>query len=281
MYKPMHGWLFLAPALIFILVFSIIPSFIAFGLSFTEYNVFTPVKWVGLQNYREVLQDQEFWKTLKNTLTYWLMTTPFLATLPVFVAVLVNRRLPGINAYRLIYYFPVLVSVTVTAIIWGWMFQRDGIMNYFLSLFGVAPVRWLTRRNTVMPSLAIVTIWQGLGYYMLFYLAGLQNIDTSLYEAADLDGANGWQKIIYVTFPLLRPIVFFVAVVSTMAALKEFTLMMNMTGGGPLGASKTVVFLVFETAFEYLEMGYASAISFLLFVVIMALTLINKRALDR
>ena len=108
-------------------------------------------------------------------------------------------------------------------------------MNYFLSLFGVAPVRWLTRRNTVMPSLAIVTIWQGLGYYMLFYLAGLQNIDTSLYEAADLDGANGWQKIIYVTFPLLRPIVFFVAVVSTMAALKEFTLMMNMTGGGQLG----------------------------------------------
>jgi putative chitobiose transport system permease protein len=271
----------MAPALIIMLAFSIIPSFMALGLSFTDYNVFQKAQWVGLDNYRTILRTGEFWNVLRNTLSYWLLVTPVLVTVPVFVAALVNREMPGIKFYRLLFYFPVLVSVVITALIWGWMFQSNGILNYLLGLIGLGPVRWLTRRTTVLPSLALVTIWQGLGYYMLFYLAGMQSISLDVYEAAELDGATNWKKHIYITFPLLRPVIFFTTVISTMAALKEFTLMMTMTGGGPIGASKTVVYLVFEEAFENLEMGYASAISFLLFAVILVLTIINKTTLDK
>ena len=280
MYKPVHAWVFLAPALIFMLTFSIVPSFMALGLSFTDYNVFHQAKWVGIANYKTILRTGEFWSVLRNTISYWLLVTPFLVTVPVFIAALVNRELKGMKFYRLIFYFPVLVSVVVTALIWGWMFQSNGILNYLLGLLGMAPVKWLTRKTTVMPSLALVTIWQGLGYYMLFYLAGMQSISTDVYEAAELDGATNWKKHIYITFPLLKPVIFFTTVISTMAALKEFTLMMTMTGGGPIGASKTVVYLVFEQAFQNLQMGYASAISFLLFAVILVLTIINKTTLD-
>lgn len=281
MYRPSHAWLFMAPALIIMLAFSIIPSFMALGLSFTNYNVFHKAQWVGLDNYRTVLQSGEFWNVLRNTLVYWLLVTPVLVTIPVFIAALVNRDMPGMKFYRLLFYFPVLVSVVITALIWGWMFQSNGIFNYLLGLVGLGPVKWLTRKTTVLPSLALVTIWQGLGYYMLFYLAGMQNISLEVYEAAELDGATNWKKHVYITFPLLKPTIFFTTVISTMAALKEFTLMMTMTSGGPIGASKTVVYLVFEEAFENLEMGYASAISFLLFAVILVLTIINKTTLDR
>ncbi|HBG76378.1 MAG TPA: lactose ABC transporter permease, partial [Clostridiales bacterium] len=211
----------------------------------------------------------------------WVLVTPALSILSIFLAVLVNRKMKGVSVYRLIYYFPVLVSVVVTAMLWKWMFQEDGIMNYLLSIFNIAPAKWLTSKSMVMPSLAIVTIWQGLGYYMLFYLAGLQSISEELYEAADLEGAGFWKKQFYITFPLLRPVIFFVVVVSTMSAFKEFTMMLTMTKGGPIGSSKTVVYMIYEKAFEQLDMGYASAISFALFLIILVLTLINQKFLDK
>lgn len=281
MYKSVHAWAFLAPAGILLLTFSLLPAAAALLLSFTNYNIFESAEWVGLSNYKEILQDSDFWRAMFNTFYYWILVTPALAVLPVFLAVLVNQALIGVKVFRLIYYFPALVSVVVTAFLWGWMFQSEGVFNYILSLFGWGPVGWLTSKYVVMPSLAIVTVWQGLGYYMLFYLAGLQSVPDDLYEAADLDGAGFWRKHISITFPMLKPVIFFVAVVSTMSAFKEFTLMLTMTEGGPLGASTTVVYLVFEQAFQQLDMGYASAISFILFLVILLLTLMNKRSLDR
>jgi len=281
MYKAHHAWLFLAIPGILLLVFTVIPTVAALFLSFTNYNVFSPVDWVGLANYKQLIHDSNFWSAMKNTLTYWVLVTPALSILSIFLAVLVNRKMKGVSVYRLIYYFPVLVSVVVTAMLWKWMFQEDGIMNYLLSIFNIAPAKWLTSKSMVMPSLAIVTIWQGLGYYMLFYLAGLQSISEELYEAADLEGAGFWKKQFYITFPLLRPVIFFVVVVSTMSAFKEFTMMLTMTKGGPIGSSKTVVYMIYEKAFEQLDMGYASAISFALFLIILVLTLINQKFLDK
>lgn len=281
MYKTYHAWLFLLIPGIFILAFTLIPAVAALVLSFTNYNVFSPVNWTGLENYLKLFQDKSFWSAMKNTVTYWLLVTPALTILPILLAVLVNREIKGISLYRLIYYFPVLVSVVVTAMLWKWMFQEDGIINYAVSLIGVSPVKWLTRRTTVLPSLGIVTIWQGLGYYMLFYLAGLQSISNELYESADIEGASFWKKQLYITLPLLKPVIFFVTVVSTMSAFKQFTLMMTMTNGGPLGASTTVVYLIYKKAFEQLDMGYASAISFVLFLIILILTLINQKFLDK
>lgn len=281
MYKTRHAWMFLLLPGIFLLIFTLIPAVAALGLSVTNYNVFGPIEWKGLENYIKIFQDTKFWSAMKNTINYWILVTPALSVLPVFLAVLVNQKIRGISLYRLIYYFPVIVSVVVTAMLWKWMFQQDGIINYLFSVVGIAPVRWLTNKTMVMPSLAIVTIWQGMGYYMLFYLAGLQAISNELYEASDIEGATFWEKQIYVTFPLLRPVIFFVVVVSTMSAFKEFTLMLTMTKGGPIGASTTVVYLVFERAFEQLQMGYASAISCILFLIILLLTLINQKFLDK
>ncbi|MEC0246849.1 sugar ABC transporter permease [Paenibacillus chitinolyticus] len=280
MYKTIHAWAFLAPAGILLLLFSIFPSAAALYLSFTSYNVFEPMEWVGLANYQTLMRDAEFWRAMFNTFYYWILVTPALVILPVFLAILVNQGLTGVKVFRLIYYFPVLVSVVVTAFLWGWMFQSEGIFNYMLSLFGAEPVKWLTSKYFVMPSLAIVTVWQGLGYYMLFYLAGLQAVPEDLYEAAELDGAGFWSKHVRITFPMLKPVIFFVSVVSTMGAFKEFTLMLTMTEGGPIGASTTVVYRVFDEAFKQLNMGYASAISFVLFIVILLLTLVNKRSME-
>ncbi|EGL18871.1 MULTISPECIES: sugar ABC transporter permease [Paenibacillus] len=280
MYKTIHAWAFLAPAGILLLLFSIFPSAAALYLSFTSYNVFEPMEWVGLANYQTLMRDSEFWRAMFNTFYYWILVTPALVILPVFLAILVNQGLTGVKVFRLIYYFPALVSVVVTAFLWGWMFQSEGIFNYMLSLFGAEPVKWLTSKYFVMPSLAIVTVWQGLGYYMLFYLAGLQAVPEDLYEAAELDGAGFWSKHVRITFPMLKPVIFFVSVVSTMGAFKEFTLMLTMTEGGPIGASTTVVYRVFDEAFKQLDMGYASAISFVLFIVILLLTLVNKRSME-
>lgn len=281
MYKARHAWMFLLIPGLFLVIFTLIPTLGALGLSFTNYNIFSDTKWIGINNYTKILSDAEFWQAVKTTVYYWFSVTPALVILPVFLAILVNRELKGISVYRLIYYFPVLVSVVVTAMLWKWMFQADGIINYLLSIFGAAPKSWLTSKKLVIPSLAIVTVWQGLGYYMLFYLSGLQTVPHELYEAADIEGANFWEKHWNVTFPLIRPVIFFVTVVSTMSAFKEFTLMLAMVDGGPLRASTTVVYLVFEKAFEQLQMGYASAISCILFLIILGITLVNQKLLDK
>lgn len=232
MYKARHAWMFLIPTGILLITFSFLPALAALGLSFTNYNVFQPIEWVGLDNFIRAFKDEEFWRALKNTFYFWILVTPALVVLPIFLAILVNQKLRWIKLFRLTYYFPVLVSVVITAILWNWLFASDGIFNYLLSLVGIHPIDWLTSKGFVMISLAIVTIWQGLGYYMLFYLAGLQSVPTDLYEAAELDGANFWQKHFYITFPMLKPIIFFTAVISTMSAFKEFTLMLTMTNGG-------------------------------------------------
>ncbi|RDW20670.1 carbohydrate ABC transporter permease [Oceanobacillus chungangensis] len=281
MYKARHAWGFLSIPLILLLLFTFIPSIAALALSFTNYNIFRPLEFVGFANYIEAFQDATFRKAMFNTVYYWLLVTPALVVLPIFVAILVNQKLKGVKLFRLIFYFPTLVSVVVTAILFSWLFAEQGIINYFLSFFGIDPFGWLTNTVTVMPALAIVTIWQGFGYYMLFYLAALQGVPKDLYEAAELDGAGFWRKHISITIPIIKPMIFFVAVISTMGAFKEFTLMLTMTKGGPLDASTTAVYLVFKEAFTNLEMGYASAISFILFALILIITLINQKLLDQ
>ncbi|MEK4520740.1 sugar ABC transporter permease [Psychrobacillus sp. FSL W7-1457] len=280
MYKARHAWGFLSLPLLLLLLFTFIPTIAAFVLSFTNYNVFRPLEFVGLTNYIDAFMDATFRKAMFNTVYYWLLVTPALVILPIFVAILVNQKLKGVKVFRLIFYFPTLVSVVVTAILFTWMFAEQGIINYLFSLVGIDPVGWLTNTFTAMPALAIVTIWQGFGYYMLFYLAALQGVPNDLYEAAELDGASSWKKHLHITIPMIKPMIFFVAVISTMGAFKEFTLMLTMTNGGPLSSTTTAVFLVFKEAFTNLEMGYASAISFILFVFILIITLINQKLLD-
>ena len=281
MYKTRHAWAFLLPAIIFLIIFSIIPIFWVIYLGFTDYNVFSPAQWVGLENFEKLFNDPKFWKALRNTVFYWALVTPAITIASLLIAVLVNQQLVGIKLYRLAYYFPVLVSVVITALLWKWMFATDGVFNFVFSLIGLGPVPWLTSESMAMISVAIVTVWQGLGYYMLIYLAGLQSVPNDLYEAAEIDGAGFWRKQWNITIPMLRPIIFFVSVISTMGAFKEFTLMLVMTGGGPVNSTTTLVYLVFKEAFENINMGYASAIATVLFVLILIITVINMKIQDQ
>lgn len=276
-YKTRHAWAFLLPAILFLLIFSIIPIFWVIYLGFTDYNVFTSPDWIGIGNYQELFNDPKFWGALKNTIFYWVLVTPGITIISLLLAVLVNQKLVGIKLYQLAYYFPFLVSVVITALLWKWMFATDGMFNYFFSLIGIDPIKWLTSQSTAMISVAIVTIWQGLGYYMLIYLAGLQSVSNELYEAAEIDGAGFWRKLWHVTLPAMRPLILFVSVISTMGAFKEFTLMLVMTGGGPVNSTTTLVYLVFKEAFENINMGYASAVATVLFVIVFIITLINMK----
>ncbi|MER2237732.1 MAG: sugar ABC transporter permease, partial [Psychrobacillus sp.] len=198
MYKARHAWGFLSLPLLLLLLFTFIPTIAAFVLSFTNYNVFRPMEFVGLTNYIDAFMDATFRKAMFNTVYYWLLVTPALVILPIFVAILVNQKLRGVKIFRLIFYFPTLVSVVVTAILFTWMFAEQGIINYLFSIVGIDPIGWLTNTFTAMPALAIVTIWQGFGYYMLFYLAALQGVPNDLYEAAELDGASSWKKHLHI-----------------------------------------------------------------------------------
>lgn len=279
-YKTRHALAFLFPAILLLLVFSIIPIIWVIYLGFTDYNVFQPAKWVGLENYKKVFSDAKFWQSLKNTFYYWILVTPAITFLSLILAVLVNQQLKGIKLYRLAFYFPILVSVVVTALLWKWMFATDGILNYVLSIIGIGPIKWLTSTSTSMISVAIVTIWQGIGYYMLIYLAGLQAVPNELYEAAEIDGAGFWKKQLNVTIPSLRPIILFVSIISTMGAFKEFALMMVMTGGGPVNSTTTLVYLIFKEAFENINMGYASAIATILFLIILVISVLNLKFQD-
>lgn len=281
MYKQRHAWMFLSPALILLMIFSIIPIIWVIYLSFTDYNVFTPPDWVGFENYSKLVNDDSFWNAFKNTFFYWILVTPAITILSLILAILVNQKLRFIKAYRLAFYFPVLVSVVVTALLWKWMFAGDGLFNYILGIFNIDPLPWLTSPDTSMISVAIVTVWQGIGYYMLIYLAGLQSVSPELYEAAEIDGAGFWRKHWSITVPLVRPIIFFVTVISTMGAFKEFTLMLVMTDGGPLNSTTTLVYLIYKEGIQNINMGYASAIATVLFLVILVITIINMFLQDR
>lgn len=274
-------YLFLAPATVVLGLFMLWPLVHAGYLSFTRYDALTPPVWVGLSNYVRMIHDPVFWQSLGNTLLFLVGVVPALIILPLFLAVLVNRALPGVAFFRAAYYLPVVVSMVVAGLMWKWIFAQNGLLNYFggmvIPYLASHPVPWLSRPETALAAVMAVTIWKGLGYYMVIYLAGLQTIPTEIYEVSAIDGATAWQQTTRLTIPLLLPSVAFVAIVSSIAALKVFTEIYVMTRGGPLDASTTVVYYLYEQSFENLDMGYANAIGMVLFVIILAFSIINLR----
>jgi len=255
----------------------------AIGMSFTDYNMISDPQFVGVSNYKELFQDELFWKTLKNTLLYLIIAVPSLVIIPIFLAVLVNQQLRGIAFFRSIYYIPVVTSLVVAGIAWDWVYKENGLLNYMLDLLRIItePIPWLTSTNTALFAVIIVTIWKGLGYYMIIYLAGLQSIPSGLYEAAQIDGANWWQQVTRITIPMLMPFVLIVTIMSSIAAMKVFEEIYIMTGGGPLHSSETLVFYIYTQAFDRLNMGYASAAAVILFLLTLIFSLINLKVMNK
>jgi putative chitobiose transport system permease protein len=273
-------YLFLLPALAVLGMAVFYPAFQAFSLSFTQYDLdlTQAPQWVGLKNFQKLLNDKVFWQTLRNTFLYLIGVVPILVIVPLVLAILVNQKLRGIRWFRIAYYTPVIISMVVAGIAWKALYASDGILNQLLKLVGFTDgIPWLTSPDLALWSVMVVTIWKGLGYYMVIYLAGLQGIPVDLYEAAAIDGSDGWQKHWDITVPLMRPYLSLVAVISSISAMKVFEEIYIMTQGGPLNHSKTVVYYVYEKAFQDLEINYASAIGLVLFLFILILSIINLK----
>jgi putative chitobiose transport system permease protein len=274
------AWGFLAPGLVLISLSVLIPAAMALVMSFTQsgLDVSEPLQFVGLANIRRLLSDPMFFKVLGTTLLYLVGVVPPVVLGSLALAVLVNRQLPGIHWFRAAFYTPVLVSIVVAAIAFRWLYAETGLINGWLSaLFpgGFQPIGFLTNPLLALPSVMVVTLWKGLGYYMVIFLAGLQGISADLYEAAELDGSEGWRKHLDITLPLLRPYVTLVAVISAIAATKVFEEVYLMTQGGPADATKTLVYYVYDQAFAELEISYACTVGLALFVIVLLLSLVR------
>ncbi|TVR13322.1 MAG: sugar ABC transporter permease [Phormidium sp. GEM2.Bin31] len=278
--KPrLTPYLFLLPAGILLILTVFLPAAQAFLLSFAryEYDLTQLPQWVGLANFQRLWQDAIFWQTLRQTLLYLVCVVPLLVSLPLLLAILVNRKLRGIAGFRAAYYTPVIVSMVVAGLAWKYLYGETGLFNQLLAGLGLTGVPWLTSPNLALFSVMAVTVWKGLGYYMVIYLAGLQGIPAELYEAAALDGSDGWRKHWDITVPLMRPYLLLVGTISALSAMKVFEEVYVMTQGGPRNRSKTIVYYLYEQAFDRLEIGYACAIGLVLFLVVLGVSLINLK----
>lgn len=272
-------YLFLAPALAVLGLTVFWPTLQAFYLSFTryDYDITQPPVWVGLENFQALLKDRAFWLTLKNTLLYLVGVVPVLAIASLALAILVNQKLKGIRWLRVAYYTPAVISMVVAGIAWHWLYDENGLLNQVLIWGGVSErgIPWLTSPNLALVSVMCVTIWKGLGYYMVIYLAGLQSIPAELYEAAAIDGSDNWMKHLDITLPLMRPYLVLVSVISAISAAKVFEEVFILTQGGPRNSSKTVVYYIYEQAFQKLEISYACTIGLVLFLIILGLSILR------
>ena len=274
------AWAFLSPALVLISLSVLIPAAMALVMSFTQtgLDVSEPLRFVGLANVRRLLADPMFFKVLGTTLAYLFGVVPPVVLGALALAVLVNRQLPGIHLFRAAFYTPVLVSIVVAAIAFRWLYAENGLINGWLGTLlgpGFEPIGFLTNPLLALPAVMVVTLWKGLGYYMVIFLAGLQGIPADLYEAAELDGSEGWRKHLDITLPLLRPYVTLVAVISAIAATKVFEEVYLMTQGGPANSTKTLVYYVYDQAFAELEISYACTVGLALFVIVLLLSLVR------
>lgn len=273
-------YLFLLPALIILGLTVFWPALQAFYLSFTsyEYDLTQNPEWVGFANFKRLWTDPIFWRTLGNTLLYLLGVVPILVVVPLGLAILVNQKLRGMSWFRASFYTPVVISMVVAGIAWRWLYAENGLFNQFLRQLGLeAGIPWLTSPDWAIFSVMAVTIWKGLGYYMVIYLAGLQSIPAELYEAAAIDGSDGFSKHWDITVPLMRPYLVLVAVISAISATKVFEEVYIMTQGGPRNSSKTIVYYLYEQAFSDLEISYACTIGLVLFLVILGLSILNLK----
>ena len=280
------GYVFVAPSIIFLIVFVILPIIAALYYSFTDYDLMQSPRFAGMKNYRNLLSDNRYPHAVTNTLYFAFGTVPTGIVTSLLLAVLINRQIRGIYTFRALFYLPVVSSFVSVALIWLWMYEPQfGLFNDIFEWFGLPRLKWLRSADTSMPSIIIMSVWKNMGLNMVIYLAGLQGIPPHLYEAAEIDGAGPISKFFRVTLPLLAPTTFFVVIVYFIGALQMFVQVFILTNkgyggwGGPVDSTITVVPLIYMSAFEYLKMGYAAAMSFVLFVVIGIVTLINARLL--
>ena len=285
MRKQWSAYLFLAPVLLLFSVFTFFSVGYAFYLSFHQWNILEPAKpFVGLDNYRRLLQDERFREAVVNTLYYTVASVPLTIGLGLAIALLLNNQIRARGLFRTFYYLPVITPLVIASIIWKWVYNGDfGLLNYYLIKLRLIdePLLWLADKNLAMPAVILTSVWKSAGFAMVVYLAGLQAIPEEFYDAAKIDGATGWRRLRDITIPLLSTTTMFLVVVSVLGSFQVFTQIFVMTGGGPLGRTRTVVWYIYQTAFKNFDMGYAAALAFALFAMMFGFTLVQFRFLRR
>lgn len=271
-----YGFLFILAPVLGLILFTLYPVLYSFYGSFTDWDGLGQMSFIGLDNYIDIFQDEQFYKAMYNTL-FLMIGIPIGLILALLLALGLNRGIFGTTTFRVIYYIPVISSLAAISILWQWAYNGDyGLVNQFLDLFGIEGPNWLANKNTVKPAIMIMAIWKGLGYSMLLYLAALQSVSRSYYEAAEIDGANALQSFWNITWPMVKPVTFFIVVTSIIGGSQIFTEINIMTStGGPEYSSASVVFYVWQKAFGNLQMGYASAMAVVLGLFIFIVTLIQ------
>ena len=273
--RDVAGYLFIAPAILGFLLFCMVPMFTSLGISFTEWNMATPPKFVGLGNYKSMLEDELVWKSLRVTMYYTVLAVPLCNVVALLMAVLLNAKVRGLSVFRTIFYIPSIVPAVAASALWMFIFNPyNGLLNTLVASVGLRKQQWIYAANQVIPCMAVMAAW-GSGSTAVIYLAGLQGIPKHLYEAIDVDGGRAWHKFFHITIPMLSPVIFYNIVMGVIGSMQAFTQGYIMTKGGPNNASLFYVLLLYNRAFEYSKMGFACAMAWVLFVVIGLLTAIN------
>lgn len=275
--ESLEGYLFILPWLIGLVLLYIGPMLLSLYMSLTEWDLFSPPRFIGLGNFQKMAGDQYFWKSLVNTAIYVGGRVPLVLILALFIALLLNQNIPMRNYLRTAYYLPVVTPQVAMFLLWTWMFQPDaGIINEALALVGIDGPNWLGSTAWAKPALILVSAW-GIGSIMVIFLAGLQGVPQHLYEAADLDGANVWQKLRHVTLPLLTPVIFFNLIMGIIQSFQVFAKAFVMTAGGPANATLMYVLYLYNQAFLWFRMGYGAALAWVLFAILFGFTYIMFR----
>lgn len=276
--EAIECYLFILPAVLGLLIFYIGPMIASFVLSLTDYDLLRPPEFVGLDNYREMAEDDLFWKSLRVTAIYSTVSVPLVMALGLFLAVLLNQKVRGTTFFRSVFYLPTVISGVAVAMLWRWIFNDEyGILNLLLDKVGIRGPGWLIDDQWALTALIMTSVWTA-GGTMLIFLAGLQAIPAELYEAAELDGASRWRRFWTVTFPMLSNVTFFNLVLGIIGALQVFTEAFVLTNGGPNNSTLLLPVYLYRQAFQYLEMGYASAVAWVMFLIVFVLTLIVFRS---
>lgn len=276
--EAVEGYIFVLPLLIGLIGFTVWPVVRSLMISFCKYNIITPPRYIGARNYVDLFHDPLFWQSLKVTTIYSIVSVPLGLVAGLAVALLMNQKVKGIALFRTIYYLPAVVSGVAVSLLWVWIFNPDyGLANVVMKSAGLPQQQWLASPKTALGSLILMSLW-GVGGGMVVYLAGLQGVPQHLYEAAEIDGANSLQQFRHVTIPMLTPVIFYNLIMGIIGSFQVFTQAFVMTSGGPVNSTLFYVLYLFKQAFNYFHMGYASAMAWVLFAIILALTLLVFRS---
>ncbi len=272
--RTITGYLFISPFILGVLFWVLYPAIMAAWLTFQQWNLITPAKFVGLANFETMINDKLFWQALKVTSIYTFFSVPLGLIISFCMALLINTKVRGLAVFRTIYYLPTIMPAVASAVLWAWIFNTDfGLLNSILNYFGIPKIAWLQETRFALPALILMSLWS-VGQSMIIFLAGLQGIDDIYYEAAKIDGAGRWHQMIHITIPMMSSVMFFNLVLGIIGSFQVFTAGYLITDGGPQNATLFYVLYLYRVGFQFLKMGYASALSWVLFFIILVLTLV-------